>query len=299
MIKSLLLLILASLAAFFIAGCKHSEHTHPVVTLSIEPQKWLLERIGGDRIEVRTFLAGDANPESFDPALSVIRDAARSDAFMRMGHLPWENSLIEKVVAGNESLLVVDTSEGIDLIEGSHGHHHHPGMSEVDPHTWSSVKNARIMAANMLKGLQTIDPAGSDYYEKNYRALDASLDSLDKSFASRLAPLKGESFLVWHPSLSYFARDYGLNQIAMGMENKEMTLPMMQKKLDEAASHRAKVFFIQPQMDAGGKAEPIIARTGAVKQVIHPLSPEWQAELEVIVDALLNTSSDNVIADGK
>ncbi len=287
MIKSILLLILASLAAFFIAGCSHKERTRPVVTVSIEPQKWLLERIGGDRVEVRTFLEGDANPESFDPALSVIRDAARSDAFMRMGHLPWENSLIEKVVAGNKELLVVDTSEGINLIQGGHGHHH-PGMNEVDPHTWSSVKNARIMASNMLKGLQTIDPAGADYYEKNYRKLDATLDSLDKAFATRLAPLRGMSFLVWHPSLSYFARDYGLNQIAMGMENKEMTLPMMQKKLDEAASNQAKVFFIQPQMDAGGKAEPIIERTGAVKQVVHPLSPDWQGELEGIVDALIN-----------
>lgn len=289
MIKSLILFILSASAIMFIAGCKSSiNEKRMIVTVSIEPQRWLAERIVGDKADIKVLLLGDANPENFDPPISALRDASRSALFMQMGHLPWESALIEKIKAGREDLLVVDTSDGIELIHGGHSHDDHE-CEEIDPHTWTSVKNARIIASNMLKGLQTADPAHADFYATNYKALDAELDSLDRSISSRLSSLRGKVFIVWHPSLSYFARDYGLKQLALGMENKEMTLPMMQQKIEQAKQGSIGVFFVQPQMDAGGKADPVIDAAGAVKRVIRPLSPDWKGELENIVDALTDS----------
>lgn len=289
MLKCVVLLTLSALAVMFIAGCRGRSDAKPIVTVSIEPQKWLLERIAGDRVEVRTFLQGDADPENFDPSVSTLIDASRSAAFMRVGHLPWEEMLISKVAGGNNDMLIVNTSEGIEPITGTHSHSHGDGSDEaeeIDPHVWGSVKNAKVMASNMFKGLVAIDPAGADYYERRYMSLNATLDSLDREFSVRLRPLRGSSFLVWHPSLSYFARDYGLNQIAVGSENKEISIPAMQSKIDEAASHDVRVFFVQPQMDSGEKTAIVASGASARTAVIHPLSPDWMGEMEAIVNAL-------------
>ncbi len=291
--KCVFLLLVAALAVAFIAGCRPANNDRLRVTVSIDPQRWLLEQIAGDRVAITVFMPGDANPENFDPTMATVRDAASSDLFLRMGHLPWEEKIIARVKTDNDSMTIVDTSEGIDLIRGTHnheGHDDHGGHehSDVDPHTWGSVKNARIIARNMLSGLLAIDPAGTEYYNDRYRRLDQKLDSLDRQFARQLAPLRGASFLVWHPSLSYFARDYGLNQIAIGRENTEISLPMMREKLKEVGeAGTVGVFFIQPQMDAGGRTNAAIDASGASKFVIHPLAADWQSEMENVVNALI------------
>ncbi|MDE6048706.1 MAG: zinc ABC transporter substrate-binding protein, partial [Paramuribaculum sp.] len=218
------------------------------VCVSLEPQRWILEQIGGDKLNAVSFLPGDANPENFDPPMSALKTASESALYMRMGHLPWENSLIERITASNPDIRVIDSSNGIEPIHGTHGHSHpHSHNDDVDPHTWSSVKNARIIAANMYEALSESDSSNADYYTERYRALDNKLDSLDKAYTSRLAPLRGASVLVWHPSLSYYARDYGLNQISIGMENKETTPIGMQRQLEMAAGHNPIVFLVQPQ----------------------------------------------------
>ncbi len=268
-----------------------TEDTAKIVSVSIEPQRWIMEQIGGDRLKVVSFLPGDANPENFDPPMSALKNAAESVIYMRMGHLPWENNLIKRVVASNPDIKVVDTSAGIELIHGTHDHGHaHPHMDGVDPHTWSSVKNAKIIAANMYEAIKEADAANAEYYTKRYEKLSQRLDSLDNAFTERLAPIKGESVLVWHPSLSYFARDYGINQISIGMENKETTPRGMQRQMDIAGTHNPIAFFVQPQMD-GAKSEAVVKKSGARKFVIHPLSYNWLAEMESITDVLTDSIS--------
>lgn len=129
------------------------------------------------------------------------------------------------------------------------------------------------------------DSIHADFYEANYNKLVLRLDSLDNSITERLAPVKGGSFVVWHPSLSYFARDYGLTQIAIGSENKESTIRTMQRRIDEANNSNVSLFFVQPDMD-GAKSDEIIALTGAEKVVIHPIAYDWLNEMEIITDAL-------------
>lgn len=286
MLKSLILFTVASLATLFIAGCRHSGPRRPVVTVSIDPQAWLLKRIAGDKVEVNVLLSGDADPENFDPPMSVLRNAAKSTAYMRMGYLPWESALVERVTAANAALPVFDTSEGIEPVTGSHHHAGHEHDDMADPHTWSSVKNARIIASNMLRGLLAVDPANASAYREGYSQLAAELDSLDRSFARRLEPLRGSAFVVWHPSLSYFARDYGLEQVALGADGKELSLPALQTRLDEAREADARVLFVQPQLEGGGKAELIARQTGARTAVINPMSGDWRREMENVVDAL-------------
>ncbi|MDE5839135.1 MAG: zinc ABC transporter substrate-binding protein, partial [Paramuribaculum sp.] len=233
---------------------------------------------------------GDANPENFDPPMSTLKNASESSLYMQMGHLPWENSIIERIAESNPEIKVIDTSTGIDLIYGTHDHaHHHAHENDgIDPHTWTSIKNAKIIASNMYQALVDIDSVNIDYYSKRYELLTLKLDSLDNEFTRRLLPIKGKSVIVWHPSLSYFARDYGINQIAIGMENKEATPKGLQKKMEMAAAYNPLVFFVQPEMD-GAKSEAVVKQSGAKKIVIQPLAYDWLGEIEKITDSLTDS----------
>ncbi len=72
---TLMLLGAAAVAAF--SGCSSKVSSRPVVTVSIDPQKWLLDSIVGDKVEVRSLLPGDANPENFDPPLAALKSSLR------------------------------------------------------------------------------------------------------------------------------------------------------------------------------------------------------------------------------
>lgn len=285
--KYLILFIIAAMAVMFIAGCRRKGDSRPVITVSIEPQRWLLGRIGGDRIGISVLMKGDADPEDFDPPMSVMVDAASGAAFMPVGCLDWETQVVDRLRTSGDGTMIVNTSVGIDFIMDTHSHGDACEHTHADPHVWSSVRNARIMAHNMLMGLLEIDPAGTEYYNARYARLDSELVALDREYARRLTPVRGETFLVWHPSLSYFARDYGLHQVAMGQDNKEISLIMMRQTLSDADTKNARVFFMQPQMDAGGKTDAVIRRTGAVKCTVHPLAPDWKQEMDNLVEALV------------
>lgn len=289
-----ILLLLAAAAVAAVAGCSAKKSARPIVTVSIDPQKWLLDSIVGDRAEVKSLLPGDANPENFDPPLATLRDASRSLLYMKMGHLPWEDALGERLLEGNRTMKIVDTSEGIDLItDGGHAHLHndadgdHHDHSGADPHTWTSVRNARVIASNMVNALVEADPVNADYYRRRHADLDRNLARLDSAMSARLAPLWGQQFLVWHPSLSYFARDYGLIQIALSSGGKELSLPGLMERIAAVPDSAGQlVMFIQPQMDESGRSDAIARATGARKAVFNPMAADWDRTMVQLVDEL-------------
>ena len=205
--------IIVSLAAWLglLVACTATTHDTPIVTVSIEPQKYILEQITGNRVEIRTLIANGANPETFDPSVNHIINLTKSIGFLRMGNIGFEAAILDKVHSENPDLPIFNTSLGVMPVTGTHSH---GGITHdvIDPHTWTSVKNVKIISKNMLIAMTEIDPSNADYYRSNYHRFAARLDSLDNELTIRLAPHKGEAFMVWHPSLSYFARDYGLEQ---------------------------------------------------------------------------------------
>ncbi len=257
-----------------------------MLTVSVEPQRKILEEIVGDRYQVTTLLGRGANPETFDPTMKARMALENSAAFFQVGGLPFEESIAETL---GENVKIVNTSKGINPIYGTHDHgdaddddHHHGG---ADPHTWTSVKNARVIARNMLDALIEIDPDGADFYRQRHSRLDSRLDSLDRVLADKLADIKTRAFAVWHPSLSYFARDYGLSQISVGFENKEMSPRALAEVTDDARQVGVKVLFFQKEYDSR-QANSLCGAIGAELVTINPLEYDWEAQLISIADIL-------------
>lgn len=275
----------------FSMACSQSRQSQRQITVSIPPQKFILEQIVGDKIEVESLLNGGSNPENYEPGMSHLLALEKSKVYFTIGNIGFEDAVLSKIQENNPDLLVINSMTGINLLTGTHsgctahGHHHSDGEGEVDPHTWSSVRNVKVMAANMYDAVVRIDPENKGYYKARYERLEHRLDSIDKSVSSRLAPLRGTAFVVWHPSLSYFAADYGLKQIVVGRENKEATAVDLKNRIDDATNHGVKVFFIQKEFDSR-QAVAINSHIGAKVIPINPMNENWIAEIDIIVNAL-------------
>lgn len=277
-----------AVAVWAFMSCNPKTTHKPTITVSIQPQKYLLKQLVGDKWEVKSLLSNSADPESYDPSFSHLMNLENSDAYFRIGNIPFESAIINKVHNNSPNLRIFDNSRGIALIEGTHSHESTAlDHADVDPHTWTSVKNAKMIASNMLDALVELDPDNKDFYAKNFYSLKSVLDSLDAAFDTKLSPLRGTAFAVWHPSLSYFARDYGLKQIAFNPEGKEVPIQQLQEIFEAADKNGVKVFFFQKDTDSR-QAQSAAEHFKANTVEINPLNYNWEEEMQSIVNALAN-----------
>lgn len=283
---------------FMIAGllisCNDKNEKKPTIAVSIMPQKYLLERLVGDKYKVVSLLSQGSNPETFEPNAAHLLNLETSDAYFKIGNIGFELAISNRLKSNNPDLAVFDNSNGIEFITDSHnlgradgndehhGHHH-----EIDPHIWSSVKNAKIISTNMLNALMELDPRNSNLYLINYKHLSDSLDALDKKIDSILAPVKGMKFAVWHPSLSYFARDYGLKQLSLQTANKEESIKGFKNKFDAVNTDSVLVFLYQAEFDSR-QAEAVTSELGIKPIVINPMNPRLDEELIHTANAIVS-----------
>lgn len=268
-----------------LSGCHQRDTTAGIsIAVSLPPQASLLREITGDSVEIVTLMQADANPEAFEVTVNDMRAVNDAAVYLKAGNLPFEETLVKRIGESNPGLHFVDTSAGVSLMHGTHSHGNH-SHDVADPHTWTSVPNLKIIAANMLAAVCEADPDRKDYYTANYNRLAARLDSIDASIASRIGNAASRSFLIWHPSLSYFARDYGLEQIPVGQDNKEMTPGQMRDTHRRAVDEGVKVMFIQQNFDAR-QAQTLAEELGLTIVQINPLDGDYLKQFNIIADAI-------------
>lgn len=290
-------------ALIFIISCNNTGNDKKSIIVTIPPLQNMLQEIIGDKMEATSLLDYAANPESFDPSLSDIRKVVDADAYFTIGHLPIENALLEKLSSGSKLPVIYNISKGVELLRGTHNHCHHGHGSEhdevehdeaehdethgdeIDPHIWSSYRNMRLIAANMLEYVCQIDPANSNYYTDNYKKLDARLEKLDNEAHLKLYNAQNSAFMVMHPTLSYFANDYNLKQLPIGSENKELSILQMREAIAEAMIHDADLVVME-DFSASRQNENIIKELNLKTAIYNPLAPDWEAQLSNLVNVI-------------
>jgi len=107
---------------------------------------------------------------------------------------------------------IVDASEALSLIEGTHHDHDHSHshVHEEDPHIWLSPENAKVMAHNICHGLSHGFPQYEAVFEKNLNDLVSKLDALQTYGEETLSSLSCRELITFHDGFSYFAESFGL-----------------------------------------------------------------------------------------
>ncbi len=286
----LLLLVSAVAAAPCFAGDGGDGRVRAVV--SILPEAYFVERIGGDRVQVDVLVQPGQSPHTYEPTPAQIGALARAQVYFAVGGMPFETRLLEKITATNRQMRVVDTRQGVKLRymtadeAGFEAAEHDAqtgrtgkGAGEPDPHFWLSPQSAKVLAANVCSGLKAVDAAGGEQYEANLKALQGDLDAVDARLTAALAPLRGRAFITYHPAFGYFADAYGLKQVPVEIEGKSPSAKDIAALIQKAKKENVKVVFVQPQFSPKS-AEAIAAAIGGAVVPMDDLARDYIHNLE-------------------
>ena len=283
LISTVLMLLLVASLIPAVVGCDREAETtgKTVVAVTILPQAGFVEAIGGDKVEVVVMVPPGASPHTYEVTPDQMTQLSNARMYAKVGSpVEFELAWMDKLIAVNKSMLVVDCSWGIDLTESQD-----PDEPGLDPHIWLSVKNAKIMVQNICDGLVQVDAANKAYYEENCAAYSEELTKLDGDLTEDLSSVKNRSFIVFHPAFGYFARDYDLKQIGVEREGKEPDADYIVRLIEEAKEQDIRVVFVSPQYSTKS-AESIAKEIGGQVVIIDPLAKEFIDNMHAIESAM-------------
>lgn len=275
------------LTLFILSACGNTKQKSekPILTVTLEPLRYFTEAIAGNNYEVVSMVPKGSSPESYDPTPQQLVNLSKSQAYFRIGYIGFEQAWMKKLEANCPNMKVYNTSKGIDLIRDKghwHGDHFHEGG--VEPHVWNSTQNALIIADNIYQALCELDSTHQEDYQKRLDVLKQTIRQTDANVRTLLENADS-TFLIYHPALSYFARDYGLKQVSIEEGGKEPSPAQLKTLIETCRNEKVHTIFVQQEFDQRN-AQLIANELGVNIVSINPLSYDWVKEMIRIAEAL-------------
>ena len=245
------------------------------ITVSIEPLRYLTEQIVGDRFEVVTMVPKGSSPETYEPTARQMADLSESILYIKVGELGFERTWMPRLTSNAPHITVVNSSEGITSHIGD------------DPHSWMSARNAIIMAHNIYEAVKRIDVKDSVFFRQRLDSLCSVIHATDKYIRQTTAQAQCKSFIIYHPALTYFASDYGLEQLALEEHGREPSAAELEQIISTARAKGVKTMFVQREF-ANRNVDIITNTIGARKVEINPLGYDWNKEMRRIASEMTN-----------
>ncbi|XOF34347.1 MAG: metal ABC transporter solute-binding protein, Zn/Mn family [Candidatus Electrothrix sp. YB6] len=288
------------LSALFTAAGAHAAPMQ--VFVSIAPQKWLVDRVGGELVDTHILLDKGQDPHLYQPTPEKLTALFRSRLYLIAG-MPFEQEIARKI-ASDTGVRIIDVTEGIrkvPMIE--HDGHNDPDKNEhdqheehqhedpedqhdhLDPHVWLAPLNLRQMAKNTAAALADADPENGAVYRQNLQTVTEQLTRLHKEISKQLAPFRGAAFFVFHPAFGYFAHAYGLHQEAVETEGKAPSAKQLYALVRQARKKKVKVLFVQPQFDRKNAHTVAQAIHGTLVE-LDPLAEDVEQNLRLMADRI-------------
>lgn len=298
------LIVLAGIAAACwivdVASVVAAEAGKITVFTSILPQEYFVERIGGDRVTVQALVTPGSSPATYEPTPRQMAVLSEAKVFFRIG-VPFEHAFIPKIERTMNGLRIVDTRKGITLrvmktqhleshaavCAGGHAHSTHHNDRGSDPHIWLSPRLVKLQIRLIADALIEADPAGKAIYKNNLAVFLEDLVALDERLAEALEPVKGETFMVFHPAWGYFADAYGLVQEPVELEGKDPSGRQLVRVIKMAKEEGVRVIFVQPQFSMDS-ARRIAEEIGGAVVPIDPLARDYMGNLERVAETVLD-----------
>lgn len=286
--------LLAALVALGLGACsaQQQQSLNAECFVSILPLKYIVEQIVGEDLTIKVLVPAGASPETFEPTPKQFVELNKAPMIFNVGLIDFETTLLAKIEDQNK---IINLSRGIDLIEGSCSHgrkqhargamtapHDHP--HGVDPHVWTSPKALQIMAKNAFEAIEDRYP-DSVKYRENYQRLIEKLQELDRRTREKIQRSGIRYFIVYHPALTYYARDYGIRQVAIEADGKEPSARQIGEIIRNARRDGVNKIFYQNQFPQS--VVEIIARDIKAQYIeIDPLAEQVIENIDRFTDLI-------------
>jgi zinc transport system substrate-binding protein len=263
------------------------------VTVSILPQAYFVERIGGETVSVNVMVGPGEDPHTYEPKPEQMRALSNSQLFFTIG-TEYEAAWLPRLREVNPELAFIDSAANIQRIPLTDHHHdddnhaedetEHADENGLDPHVWLAPAKAKVIADNILSALTVQAPEHAESFQANHAALIADIEALDTRIESLLAGVEGRAFMVFHPAWGYFADQYNLEQIPVEVGGQEPSASDMAALVALAREENIRVIFIQPSFSTAN-AQAIAQEINAEVAVVDPLARDWLQNLELVAEA--------------
>lgn len=267
-----------------LCSCRQkAQSDRPTISVSIEPLRYVVEAIAGDKYQVKTLMPQGASPETYEPTPRQMVTLGESQLVFRIGSLGFEQTQLPRMMTSLPNTPLIDAAQGIDLIDSDH--HHNNELESGDPHTWLAPHNLSLMAHNVAKALCQHDKTNAAYYTQRAQNFEQQMRRLDSELQQSLSHVKCRTFLIYHPALGYLAHQYALQQLAVEHDGKDPSAVYMQRLITQCKNEGVKVVFISKE-HSGRTAERIAHEIGARVVTINPLDYDVPNQLKLIARQL-------------
>ena len=261
-----------------------------LVSVSILPQKYFVDQIAGNLLQVNVLVPPGSSYHNYEILPSQMKDLSKSKAWLQIGLLTFEAALKDKLADINQNLSIVNCSEGITPIAGSEyeeeGHDsEHAHHDAYDPHVWLAPAESKMLAINTLKALKVGFPEHASNFDTNYARFSTRIDSITGLIEQKLASLQNRNILIYHPALAYYARQFGMQQVALEVDGKDPSPMHMKNIVDLAHQQNIHVIFIQKEFDSAFALQLSREIDGEVI-VIDPLDYNWVRQMVDITEKI-------------
>ena len=270
-----------------LTGCKGTQkksatgggNSKPTVTVTIPPYQYFVEMIAGDKVDVNVMVPNGNNPETYEPYAQQMMELSKSALYLKVGSIGFEQTWMKKLQDNAPKMQVIDTSTGITPAKTPGGN--------VDPHVWMSSRNARIISGNVLKALSNLLPEDISLFKKNYQALLHRIDRRDSLIKEAVtkSPEFEHKFVIYHPILTYFARDYHLEQLAIEEEGREPSAAQIKALIERVKKEDIKYCLIQSEF-ANRNTTTFIKESHTKPFEINPLQRDWDKAMDEVARVL-------------
>ncbi|MCL2104101.1 MAG: zinc ABC transporter substrate-binding protein [Kiritimatiellaeota bacterium] len=267
--------------AFCLISSAFAHAQKPIVFVSIPPQLWLAKRIAGDAVEIQTLLPAGASPHTFEPTAKQITKLADASLALTLG-LEFERSLVARAQKLNAKLVVAPVDAGIEKL-GAHAHHNHAlgggctcGGTDGDPHIWLSPRGYAAMASNTTAALVHLLPKDSETFAARRDTVVGEIQTIGAEMKGLLEQVPVKTFVVYHPSWTYFAEDYGLTLLTIEQDGKAPSAKHLAALIADAKAGNVKVVISEPQYNKR-PAQTVAKQIGARVEILNALQEDWPA----------------------
>lgn len=268
----------------FMSGCGESKKKDDVVSVSILPVQYFIDQLTDNALEVNVMVPQGSSHGTYSPTARQMQRLSDSGIYFRIGSLGYEQAFIRRLHELNPKMKEVNLSNHVELIRGMpivHGDHVHEGG--VDPHIWMSPAAMLSLLPVIKDALVEVYPEYQETVEANYPALYADVERAHLHMQEITQNITQKRFMIFHPALTYLARDYGMEQVSIEHEGKEPSPGQLSQLIRQARAETIPIIFIQEEYDQRN-AELVAAETGARVIQINPLSYDWLKEMNDLME---------------
>ena len=251
------------------------------VGVSIGPEVEWVNAVGGDKVHVTLMVPEGSDPHTYEPLPNQLTQVSNAKMYVEIGSpLEFETNYMDKIKSANPNMLIVNASEGIQLIPNSAENE----STTMDPHDWVDPKNAMIMVNNIYNGLVQVDPKDKDYFQKNRDTYMAQLKQLDENTTKILKDKNGTDILVYHPAFGYYAKDYNLTQVGAMLNDEEPSPQRIATMVNIAKQNNITVLYNEPQYDPKFM-QSIASQVGGQVLTVNDLDEHYIQNMINVVNA--------------